>query len=882
MKKSDTSPGQRLFASGSTSLSTAKHLRRARSELDEEALDVAAIVRENERLREQNAKFRKLQAQRSIEREEVQDLRSRAAVLEEKLGSATGSSSSALGVATPQIAPSPRSRYTKTYDVKGWETERGGQKQAASRVLRKERSDSGVEPGPVVASSDAVSSSAVVSSSGVGPASIQQESADNTVPLMRDLSGESVLLSQRSNRSSGDAGENDGTLRVLLEGTEIGERQRCSWIRRASLVGPSAPLNIKYDKVWLSQRDGLGDMDESSLKQCMLEAYLKHLDASDSPYLSFSALLPQLFGALCAKYSDQTSAARSSDSVPASRNAFKMCAKVIRHVIKESSPFDGDPPETRPEAVPKQRYVREMSAQVGLALDLVRLGFVQRLTMLAHAKASQPSTPRQQPCTPQFSAPKACHVDTKETEVMLKRAALYLSSISKDMTDLREEAQKRIQRERAERIEREKEQEAQKAAEKVARIAAEQASKQAAAQAIDQTIELPVVQADEQSVEDNCQQVEGEAHEEMISGIAETQQLVATCAETQIDSTQRQESALVLASDGRNANADSEIVDSQLVTGGALAAEDTESGNAQREETVDPLLTPAFGDFISKQLLPLYVMDIPFDRLHPPIEEACGNPLDSDDEEDALKFIGRKHSDSARYKRRLQRRLHSAHSTASGGQKSPSSDLRRRALPVTDFSDLVREAQGGARGSERLRPTMENSVAERRWKGHVASGHNEVPHIRSTMTRETGAKPAPKQPESTKVMDNTPRTKAFMNLASSRSLSQLLASPAPSASRSSSIFGKTPVSTRANRVSTPSSLLGQSPFQASAFQRQVSTPSRMPSQSPVSTRAHAHAKRPIREGLESTRKRGRHAFQADWSALGTPTPRKDDDDDLNV
>jgi hypothetical protein len=61
----------------------------------------------------------------------------------------------------------------------------------------------------------------------------------------------------------------------------------------------------------------------------------------------------------------------------------------------------------------------------------------------------------------------------------------------------------------------------------------------------------------------------------------------------------------------------------------------------QNEEGVrNALLVPSFGEFLEQQLLPLYVADVPFQKLKTLTETCCGILLDSDDEREAWDAVG--------------------------------------------------------------------------------------------------------------------------------------------------------------------------------------------------------------------------------------------------
>jgi hypothetical protein len=164
------------------------------------------------------------------------------------------------------------------------------------------------------------------------------------------------------------------------------------------------------------------------------------------------------------------------------------------------------------------------------------------------------------------------------------------------------------------------------------------------------------------------------------------------------------------------------------------------------DDDAGPLLFPTFGEFMDKQLVPLYIADIPFPNLTYLSERYCGVPLDSDDEEQAWKLIGRPSLAPAPAKRRQLK------GRRTGGTSAPSDPPRPFRGPTRTLSetgtidaDVSPSSCRGiacttAKGSSgnvapetplkgllradrepRLRSQMVTSVAEKRRKGCVAA-----------------------------------------------------------------------------------------------------------------------------------------------------------------
>jgi len=85
------------------------------------------------------------------------------------------------------------------------------------------------------------------------------------------------------------------------------------------------------------------------------------------------------------------------------------------------------------------------------------------------------------------------------------------------------------------------------------------------------------------------------------------------------------------------------IADSYPQDDSQSAAAVTSPDSAEIQQAIidaDALLTPSFGEFLDQQLLPLYVLDVPFETLKHLVEGYCGLPLNSDDERKAWNVLG--------------------------------------------------------------------------------------------------------------------------------------------------------------------------------------------------------------------------------------------------
>jgi len=205
-------------------------------------------------------------------------------------------------------------------------------------------------------------------------------------------------------------------------------------------------------------------------------------------------------------------------------------------------------------------------------------------------------------------------------------------------------------------------------------------------------------------------------------------------------------SAIVVAkrmTEGAAVSSSAIVVDGAEGLAEGLAESLAEAGRVEGDDA--SILFPTFGEFIDKQLLPLYFRDVPFEKLTYLAEHYCGVPLDSDDEEQARKFLGQpKRAPSPGKRRQLKRHrtgsaasdplraLSEAGTSSMDADVSPTSShdsttaaastrrmLRRNtsnAALETPLSDLL-----PAKQEPRLRSQMSTSVAEKRRKGVIAA-----------------------------------------------------------------------------------------------------------------------------------------------------------------
>eukprot|EP00929_Paragymnodinium_shiwhaense_P025997 TRINITY_DN15569_c0_g1_i2.p1 TRINITY_DN15569_c0_g1~~TRINITY_DN15569_c0_g1_i2.p1 ORF type:complete len:802 (+),score=172.10 TRINITY_DN15569_c0_g1_i2:97-2502(+) len=578
---------------------------------------------------------------------------------------------------------------------------------------------------------------------------------------------------------------------------------------------------------------------EAAALKLLTDAYEAHVADVAAPYLGFSALLPPLFALLCRTEGAQSSGDRG-DQRDLSQAAFETCIRFLGD-LQRLTKYGDTPPARRPDDVPRERYVREFAVQAGLALDLVRLDIVHRQKRQAESSAGRRKlqqknsdgshplamTPRTRPSmgrptsrsrSPVRNDVEAAQAGTAaasdelmartEFEGLLARAGRYLSAVQMDMDLLQHQAVKNARL----RLIKEREARAQ--------------------------TERPT---DEEAMNDD-------------EGLAAEASAPAGGGEAGRDPFCLPDSSLLPLQDLPPIPA--EQLPGGDAASGLPAAQDESTGDvnmvesdgarevnlvaAPEPEQVDPLITPAFGEFVNTQLLPLYLADIPFKNLEHILDRYCGMPMDSDDEERVMKSIGR--SGQAR-QRKLTRRRSTASSMLSNSVSdiaTPMARLRNGgssperesmlALPDPTGSRTFSMLANAERGNKPLmRGQMLTSVAARRSKGL--------------------AEPSDKEMKSNGIRQGF---KSLVAVASSKSLSTAVGTPGAKVRSKTLLLGnESPLPHGTPRVK-PSAVLFSTPASAA----KIAT---FDKASPLSTRA-------VTRGQATTvKKRGPAPL---WSLMG--------------
>jgi len=434
-----------------------------------------------------------------------------------------------------------------------------------------------------------------------------------------------------------------------------------SWIAQHTLL--EAP---NWGPLFLGEQ-GLGDVFRGAmreLKQCgpgegttsleaLSQAFSAHLQGSNQPHLLFSAALPPLFASL-----REGSAAMEHSASPTehavSERAYAHCVAIIQHLMRTAR-FGDDPPLACPADMTRERFVRELCGHLGLCLDLARLYYAQRREFAKDNKdrgraqaqtaaslqerGSAVSTPRSSPVRPRSPSPalhsgeisevvlgatgaiaegsaiapevgsatssrrgRHCAVGQQVVKAAMRRAGHYLRAVQMDMDRLHEDAEKRLKTPSAPKTEVARE-------DPLAPLPLQDG----------ETGGVPVATSGPATV-----QQEAPMTSPGVDGLTWEEERALPADEMPVSNVEKTRKLTAAASDT-----------SVIVT--------VERPLAAVEGEVDTLVAPSFGHFLERQLLPLYVGDIPFSELRRLAQNYGGTPLDSDDEDKAWKNLGRQH-----------------------------------------------------------------------------------------------------------------------------------------------------------------------------------------------------------------------------------------------
>lgn len=389
------------------------------------------------------------------------------------------------------------------------------------------------------------------------------------------------------------------------------------------------------------------------------QAFAVHVGNRRRVHLGFSAALPLFFadlgGSPCEICPGQLVAPglRASET---KTSAFACMAEFLRQ-LQGAARF-GDKPPVRQEGMEKWEFVRELCAQAGVSLDLVRVHQAYRhhrrrqRTGLADSEHTTPAIKGAAEASGEGKKGRALELLTQarpesdsnpvsqaEVKSALSRAGVYLRALQVPLEQLRDSANSlAVSFKRA--------QSRASLTNGPGIAAGSQLEASPFASGADLGPLLPIADVEVLSDADEKE----DAKTSVSSATDHLQQpevaVVEVLDESRPAVVQQPEVAVVEVQDEvRPAvvqQPEVDVVEVQEEARPAVAvAEDLPElpAGISPQGVVDELLIPSFGQFIDQQLLPLYVRDIPFRLLKDTLEHYCGVPVDSDDEDKALKVL---------------------------------------------------------------------------------------------------------------------------------------------------------------------------------------------------------------------------------------------------
>jgi hypothetical protein len=448
-----------------------------------------------------------------------------------------------------------------------------------------------------------------------------------------------------------------------------------------------------------------------------MDAFRKHLDEMEQFHLGFSAAIPAFFSAL--RKAEKVANLSAGSEAPGI--AFCRCATLVRSAMS-SSRFGKSPPRKKPADVTRSQYIRELSAHAGLCLDLARLAFVHKkhLKGKRRSAASGRNDETAQPLMPFHSTPphlrakaeigdideeqdlkspgdvlqaESVCVGHDELRDCLAQAGKYLQAVQMDMDRHHDEAAAQVRR-----------------------------AKEARKQVTDFTDFSEIQEALEEQISggDTSAKLETSVDPE---GIESQRSLKRSLSSEELSREEEEKVLALIASASGSSDSrpeDSAAEASQESSFGASTQRVAGLGANADPDAVDPLLTPTFGEFLMRQLLPLYIADVPFLTLRHLAESFCGIPLDEDDERKAWKVLGLQMPQRAPTKKRPSSRQPSpgGASVASSSSTVPTSQSQTQSsspLPTgPTLAALCEVMEKPAKAT--MRQQMHTSIVEKRRK----------------------------------------------------------------------------------------------------------------------------------------------------------------------
>jgi len=518
------------------------------------------------------------------------------------------------------------------------------------------------------------------------------------------------------------------------------------------------------------------------------ELFSSHLDNAAQPHLAVSVLVPPLFSLLRSSGGSIAGASDSSlleaatfDKREKSACPFGQCSELVRRLMRMAR-FGDEPPSRRPEGMSRSQFVRELCVQLGLSLDLARLGFAMRRERDRKCRDARKSRSKESGNPPHSkeaavaklklqSSPGTaakgsdamagnstclvarsrspsrgelnsrgrrrkddweCCVGRTELDSSLARAGRYLAAVQMDMDRLRDDAedQAAAAKERSHKV-----------AMNIAALDDPSSTAIVPENPHDDLfppelviasdcLPLPLMDMPEALVAKEPA-IPGEAAS--ISKVVSPagSDVIVAVTKDQGEASIMMEGSLVEVMPSFSATSSRAALDSDSISAPVLLPPTTlalEPPGSFAVDRIDTSPFPTCGEFLADQLLPLYVIDIPFHRLRQVVEDYAGMPLDSDDEDRALKALGR----SSR-RREPQRGAGGASAIASTAA-TPNNEGKTAAVSTAVDMDkaplsklrVVAEKSSSQAAPTSLRQGMSTSIVEKRAKNFARTGPSDM------------------------------------------------------------------------------------------------------------------------------------------------------------
>lgn len=507
------------------------------------------------------------------------------------------------------------------------------------------------------------------------------------------------------------------------------------WIVQTSLRG-ACPCRWRGEAAKATQalchevHTAMLSSDFEKASALLTQAYTLHCEQTSSAvYLGFSALFPPLSQALA-----------STSSQP---EAFKVIAQLLRPLLKRA-PYGKTPPAIRPAEVPRLQYVREVVAHAGLCLDLARIAFVERKLSSTTKRRPQDEELLLSAPSPLASPQSAHSGDAAGGQPLLalpdgQEVATKAGSASSPLSRSRSPRRRTAPSPDAQLVKRDSGAGAREARcvdrRELQALLSQASSYLAAAQMdierlYDEEVASHVPEPEDATAAtqlDTQTQTHAQAAESTSSSSATAAALLQTAAVAAAAPRAATPETQVVAFESAGppaATSSAEEVQAQIAA--AAAARSTSSSASSPQGTGDDVARertrPSFGQLLSHQLLPLYVADVPFEVLRRILDEECGCPIDSDEEEEAWKLIG---SPNPRAQKKLTQRSSNAQTLSTKQPDSPAktqqaSKASTMPPPAGNFSELIRAATSRRDLKAPARQVFPDSVVEKLRTGHRA------------------------------------------------------------------------------------------------------------------------------------------------------------------